>query len=414
MPKLTRSVPKYRKKTVNGIAYALVTIEGKEIYLGPFGTKASRVEYDRIIAEYLSNGRSMRPKEMEPIAVVKVIAEYWKHAKTYYLKNGKATSELAAMKTVLKPVRRLYGRHPAVDFGPLALKAIRNEWIRAGHSRGTINKNVQRIVRAFRWAASEELIPVTIPQALATVKGLKKGRTRAKETKPILSIDLAIVERTMACLCGVVQDMIRVQLLTGMRPGEVCSIRPMDVDRSGDVWEYRPDSHKTEHHEKERVVYIGPEAQAVLSPYLLRAAESHCFSPKEAVSQQQAAQHVARVTPLSHGNRPGFCSTGLAGARAKRPPGDWYTSDSYRRAIHRACDEAFPPVDEIEGDALKVWQSSQRWSPNRLRHTRGTEVRKRFGLEAAQVILGHAAANVTEIYAERDAEKARDVARRSG
>ena len=89
-------------------------------------------------------------------------------------------------------------------------------------------------------------------------------------------------------------------------------------------------------------------------------------------------------------------------------------TDSYRRAIHRACDKAFPPSEPLEDDQLRIWRSEHRWSPNQLRHTRGTEIRKQFGLEAAQVILGHSAANVTEIYAERDAEKARNVARKSG
>jgi integrase len=72
-------------------------------------------------------------------------------------------------------------------------------------------------------------------------------------------------------------------------------------------------------------------------------------------------------------------------------------------------------LDEpLECDSLKIWQSENRWSPNRLRHTMGTEVRKRFGLEAAQVIFGHHAANVTEIYADRDAEKVPEIATEMG
>jgi len=67
------------------------------------------------------------------------------------------------------------------------------------------------------------------------------------------------VEATMAHLCDVVKDMIRLQLLTGMRPSEVCAIKPADVDRSADVWEYRPGGHQTEHHGRERIVFIGPE-----------------------------------------------------------------------------------------------------------------------------------------------------------
>ena len=66
---------------------------------------------------------------------------------------------------------------------------------------------------------------------------------------------------------------------------------------------------------------------------------------------------------------------------------------AYRRAIHRACDQAGIP----------------RWSPHRLRHSRATEIRKLYGLEAAQVVLGHAAVGVTQVYAEADREAARKI-----
>jgi integrase len=54
------------------------------------------------------------------------------------------------------------------------------------------------------------------------------------------------------------------------------------------------------------------------------------------------------------------------------------------------------------------------WHPNQLRHTRGTEVRKSHGLEAAQVVLGHADAKITEVYAESDTELAARVAMATG
>ena len=57
-------------------------------------------------------------------------------------------------------------------------------------------------------------------------------------------------------------------------------------------------------------------------------------------------------------------------------------------------------------DAVEVFKSEQRWSPNQLRHLRATELRKTFGIEAARVVLGHRSAAVTEIYAEQDLEKA--------
>jgi integrase len=182
--------------------------------------------------------------------------------------------------------------------------------------------------------------------------------------------------------------------LTGARPEEVCLIRPCDVDTSGAVWFYRPESHKTEHHDLGRVVCIGPKGQDVLRPYLLRAKDAHCFSPSESEGKRLAEVHEARVTPIIHGNRPGTNRV----SKPKRKPGDRYTTASYRRAIHRACDKA--KID--------------RWSPNRLRHSAATDIRRQFGLEAAQVALGHAGADVTQIYAERDLQKAAEVMAKVG
>jgi len=56
MPKLSDSLPKYRKHRATG--QAVVTLSGRYFYLGPHGTRASRLEYDRLIGEWLQNGRT--------------------------------------------------------------------------------------------------------------------------------------------------------------------------------------------------------------------------------------------------------------------------------------------------------------------------------------------------------------------
>ncbi|MBA3485154.1 MAG: tyrosine-type recombinase/integrase, partial [Pirellulales bacterium] len=57
---------------------------------------------------------------------------------------------------------------------------------------------------------------------------------------------------------------------------------------------------------------------------------------------------------------------------------------------------------------------AHRWAPNQLRHSFATRVRKAFGLEAAQVALGHSSAAVTQVYAERDMAKGVQVAKAIG
>ena len=222
--------------------------------------------------------------------------------------------------------------------------------------------------------------------------------------------------------------MVRFQRLTGCRPEEVCAIRPCDLDRSDDVWAYRPESHKTEHHDRSRIIFIGPRAQKILQTYLFRESGECCFSPRSSEEQRRAERTQKRTTPPNQGNRAG---TKRRTIRA-RAAGHHYTTASYRRAIHRACDRAFPPEGEIaqrddesikawrsrlsesQMAVLKKWEKQNRWSPNQLRHSAATEVRKKFGLEAAQVTLGHATADVSQIYAERDMAKAREAMRQVG
>jgi integrase len=425
MSKVTlRRIPSYRCHKSTG--QAVVTINGRDIYLGKWNSVASKAEYDRLIAEFLANGRQLR-SESESV-VVEIINAYRKFAEKYYRKNGEITREYGCIKEALKIVRELYGRTIANEFGPLALKAVRQRMIDNGWSRGYINKSIGRIRRCFKWAVENELVRRDMYHGLMAVSGLRKGRSEAREPEPVMPIEDSTVQATLPHLTCVVADMVRFQRITGCRPQDVCNLRPCDVDVSGEVWLYRPETHKTEHHGRERVIPIGPKGQDILRPYLLREKETHCFRPVDSEKKRRDVLHASRATPLSYGNRPGTNRK----RKPKRSAGEQYTADSYRRAIHRACDMAFSPPEphcrredetvqqwqdrltEKQRGELEKWQSDHRWSPNRLRHSAGTEIRKRFGLEAAQVILGHASADVTQVYAERDLQKAVEIMREVG
>ena len=313
----------------------------------------------------------------------------------------------------MRPLRELYGRSAAAEFGPLEFKAVREKLVGENLARSFINASMRRIVRMFKWAVSEGRLSPAIPQALAMVPGLKRGRTTARETKPVMPADDKLVDATLPCLPAVIADMVRVQRFTGCRPAEVCMIRPCDINRSGDVWEFRPRAHKTSHHGRERVIFIGPQAQGVLLRYFARDPESFCFRPCDSEAKRRSAQHAARRTPISCGNRPG--SNRIQGKRS-RPPGEFYITRAYHQAVRMACLKAFPVPTEIEGKAAAAakWRANHKWAPNQLRHSAATEIRKRYGLEAAQVVLGHSKADVTQVYAERDYALAANVARQIG
>ena len=386
---MPQRIPKYRLH--KGSGQALVQINGERIYLGVYDTPESHERYHRLIAEYLSTGqtptRHSDPADTPALTVNKLILAYFEFALTYYKKDGQPTGEITAIRSAMRRLRELFGATTASEFGPKSFKLVRERMINEGLSRTYVNDSMGRISRMFRWAASEEMLPVTVYQALATVPGLRRYRSQAKETVPVAPVSDAVVESTLPHLPQIVADMVQVQRLTGCRPQEICLMRPADIDRTDDVWCYIPERHKTEHHGRQRAIFFGPKAQEILRPYLLRPAEDHCFSPEESETQRSRIRRERRQTPLRK-------TTDRKRERPRqRPPGKHYNTASYRRAIHRACEKA----------------GIERWSPNQLRHSAGTEFRRLFGIEAAQVILGHAQADVTQVYAERDLSRARGI-----
>jgi len=180
--------------------------------------------------------------------------------------------------------------------------------------------------------------------------------------------------------------------LTGMRPGEACNLRSCDLDTSGRVWVYTPESHKTEHHGRERRIYLGPQAQKVLTPWLRAELGAYLFQPQEAEAERRAGQRRERqsaVQPSQQDRRR---------RKPKKSPGERYTPDSLRQAIVNACGKADVPA----------------WHPNQLRHNAATRLRKEFGLDVARAVLGHSSPAVTEVYAELDGAKAAEAMERVG
>jgi integrase len=382
--------PAYRRHKARNAA--VVTLNGKNHYLGPWQSPESHERYARLIAEWKrNNGDLSGPKPATPadtpLTVGELVLAYFRFAKRHYTKNGKPTSEVGCLRHALRPVRKLYGTTPAAEFGPRALKSVRQALVDAGRARKSLNKDVLRIKRVFRWAVEEELLPAAVSDRLRCVKGLGKGRTTARETGKVEPIPQEHVDAVLPHLPPPVAAMVRLQLLAGARPQDVIGLKPGQVaDRGDGTWLYTPAGHKTEHLDRDKVIVLGPQAQAVLAPFLARDPDAFCFAPAEAVAWKLARQRKGRP------------------ATTDRDPGEYvnesYTRHSYRLAVTRACRKAGVPA----------------WSPRRLRHTRATQIRTAFGsLEAAKAVLGHADTRVTEQhYAARDLGLAAEVMKKIG
>jgi integrase len=421
MARKTGAMPKVSIHSVS--QNARVRFGGKTYWLGrsPAGkvtpeqlAKASRLWHEYVAGEL---GQALAPSptvaaapahaaaptpqvtEPEPkadgITLAALGVRYLDWAEGYYrTADGGTTSSVDGIRMALKALFP-FSDLPAATFGPKMLKQVQEMLVREGRPRVTVNRTVKTLRRLFKWAAAEELVPAEVWRSLEAVAPLQKGRTTAPEVPKVVEVADAVVEATLPHLGRILGTMVQVQRLTGARPGEVCLMRPADIDRSGDIWVFTPEHHKLDWRDDDepRRLAIGPECQKLLMPFLLRHSKAYCFSPAEALKEHNEARRDARETKLypSHANRR------LKG-RGGRPAGGQYDVASYRRAIHRACERA----------------GITKWSPNQLRHLRAGEIKERLGIEVAGAVLGHRHLKTTEVYADRKLRQSIEAARLLG
>lgn len=416
MPRRSNPIPTYRLHRATG--QAVMTVKNpdgtrRDIYLGKYGTPESKAEYERLLTEIRTTPSVPITARTGGATVNECLVAFIRHAAVHYKgADGKPTRELGEYRALVRLLRELYGHTPAASFGPLALKAVRQRLVEAGLCRPLVNRRIGRVKRLFKWLASEELVPSTTYQALTTVSGLQKGRTPAPEPEPVRPASDADVVSTLPFLPAAVAGMVELQRLSGMRPGEVCRINPRDMDRSGNVWVYRPTRHKTDWRGLSRTVSIGPRGQAILERFTPADPSGYYFSPVKTMADARAARASARKTPRwpSHMAR-------NAAKRKKNPlrvPAAHYDPMSYCKAVAEAIDKANAARDRHLADCGPNLPVVQKWKPNQLRHAHATQIRKQYGIEAAQISLGHSRADVTQVYAERDQGLAERVAAEVG
>ena len=145
------------------------------------------------------------------------------------------------------------------------------------------------------------------------------------------------------------------------------------------MWVHRPDSHKLEWLDQEKEILLGPRALELLTPWLDgREPTQYLFSPRKVAEANARELEKRRRRPSSK----------KVEISKERPPREHYDDRGYRQAVIRACRRAGVPE----------------WSPGRLRHSAGTGIRRKYGAEAAQLVLGHRNLSTTEVYAEKNRE----------
>lgn len=302
--------------------------------------------------------------------VEEICAAYCEHTLTYYRRpDGEQTSEVPLARLALRTLRDMFGGEVPSGLSHADMLRVRDVMMRSGElSRTTVNAYMARMRRMWAWALDAAMISATVKAELTQVQPLKPNRTTLRELVPVLSVSDNDIEKTQAAMPENVADMVAVHRLTGMRPEEVCAMRWQFIDTTAAPWVYRPPFHKTQWRGMIRAVLIGPRARAILEKYHDGDFDGYPFAPARVIANPPKDGVRAHV-PLKRGTA-------------------FWRTETYTFAVRRACVNA------------KV----QEWTPNRLRHSFATDVRRRYGIIAAGALLGHSdGSRITDGYSREAA-----------
>ena len=393
---------------------AVVTVRGRDIYCGPYGSAEADERYRQVVAELASNGpqtvrqhgvSGSRPRfpSAESLTVAGLLLAYLEDAEKIYPPPSR---ECEALRVAIRPVLELYGSIPASDFTALKLRAVRDRWIAEGLARKHINAKVSRVIRTWKWGVERELVPVSTWQSLKSVAGLKHGRSTAKETAPVEAVSEEVFRATLPHLQPPVAAMLEVLWYTGARSGEIRNIRTGDIVRDSSPWQYVPERHKNSHRGHKRVIFFGPRARQVLEPFLDDAnPEAFIFSPKKSIQalkdssknpartdrqRQRSAERKRKEAAEARRHK-----SGKSLPKSSRRPGNHYPRHSLTNAVRRACSKHKIP----------------HWHPHQLRHACKDRLEEAAGIEtfnaltgvataseATQATLGHSSKKMTSRY----------------
>lgn len=401
MAREQRPVPQpFKTKT----GAARVKMGGRDITLGPWGSREAQARYDAALAEWLGEGR--RWTSRLPMSTWGDLARlYEEYAKGYYRKHGRQT---ASFTTVIRVCQLLFwsglNETPLAEVGPRQISLWQEYLLNDPEerwARSTINNYTRVLFDMFRWAVSQERFDAERYTAIKTVRLLRKGRSMAagmkvaREGRRVLPVPQGQLDAVLAEAVPSVKAMIELQLVTGMRPGELCAMRKRDLrpTRSPEVWAYvvAGTANKTDHHDIERVVYIGPKGMKILQPYLDRVQpDDPVFSPRRTAEEYLERRRASRKSKR-------WPSHDLAKRTKKRrrkgiggrDDGEIYNVTAYRRAITRTCERICKDLPEE-----KRWT----WHPHQLRHNAATYITEHESIEVAQLLLGHSTIATTMRY----------------
>lgn len=408
-------IPPLRKHSLPGRpdrAYA--SFNSRRIYFGEWGKPETVAAYNQYAGEWLARGCAPEPPPQTLCTVAELADAFMGAIERDY---GRGSNVFEKADLSCKALVTMYGMLPCVEFTALSLKAVQESMINAGLCLSTINARIALLKRAFRHGVETGMIPGEVHYRVAALSSLRAGRTRATPPHKRHPVPVAHVEMTLPYLPSAVALCVRLMTLTGARCGELLGMRKADIDRTDPAcWVATISEHKTRHHNKERHLYFGPRAIAILRPVLLRKKDDeHIISPLDSIAdhaERRREETKARI--IAAGKDPETVQIGRRENQAPSPRqtdrrvGDLYNKADFARAIRRGIERLNADLVERGERAIPFWSSHQ------IRHAFATQARSEFGLEAAKVLLGHSTLSATQIYAEADQSVAKQIISKIG
>ena len=381
-----RPIPKLGR---HSSGQARVTLNGKVHYCGRWGTAEAHARYAELIREWQERGE--RPADRAPnpeqatVLLGDLLQQFLHHvdATGRYRKNGEPTAQRAEFVNVINSLTAFAGKLPVARMTEATLVAWRDVLERnRALTRTGINRKVGKIVQILRWGRARGLVPKVVWADVSAIEPLRRGEVgdRPEHGRPKRPVSLDEVEAVAPHCAPQVGDMLRLQALCGMRPGEVLQMRWADISKQpleGDVtgaWLYVVPDGKTSHHGHMTRYVLPPAAQEILARYPALPL-AYIFSPAAAMAERRERRRAARSSKLTPSQR-------QRDQDAQREYAQTWDTHAYRRHVTRACEKAGVPV----------------FTPHEVRHGFVTWAANALSLGAAAAAANHRSVTTTQRY----------------